>query len=53
MKFIKVDIDEFDEIALEYKVSTLPTFIRFKNGKKSGSVTGPNKGELQELFLLN
>mmetsp|Transcript_58453 Transcript_58453/g.52672 ORF Transcript_58453/g.52672 Transcript_58453/m.52672 type:complete len:227 (-) Transcript_58453:38-718(-) len=53
LKFIKVDIDEFDEIALEYKVSTLPTFMRFKNGKQSGSVRGPNKAELQELFMLN
>ena len=53
LKFIKVDIDEFDEIALEYKVSTLPTFIRFKDGKQSGAVKGPNKAELQELFMLN
>eukprot|EP01084_Bolivina_argentea_P062026 113414_1 len=33
LKFIKVDIDEFDEVALEYKVSALPTFIRFSRGK--------------------
>ena len=48
-----MDIDEFDEIALEYKVSTLPTFMRFTNGKQDGTVSGPNEEKLQQLFKLN
>jgi len=52
MKFIKVDIDEFDEIALENKVTSLPTFIRFENGTQCG-VSGPNKEKLEQLFIAN
>eukprot|EP00483_Globobulimina_turgida_P005347 UN05357 len=51
LKFIKVDIDEFDEVALEYKVSVLPTFMKFTNGAPCGFVTGPNKDQLQDLLL--
>eukprot|EP01083_Nonionella_stella_P226960 805566_1 len=52
MRFIKVDIDEFDDVALEHKVSKLPTFIKFKNGESCGSVEGPKKEELQQLFTV-
>jgi len=50
MQYIKVDIDEFDEIALEHKVNTLPTFIKFKNGQQDGFVSGPDQEALAQLF---
>ena len=50
MKFVKLDIDELDDISLEYKVSVLPTFIKFRNGKQTETVQGPKREELQSLF---
>merc|ERR1719242_355976 len=47
MKFVKLDIDKMDDISLEYKVTVLPTFIKFQNGKQTETVKGPKKEELQ------
>ena len=35
MKFCKLNIDEEMEIAQQYRVMTIPTFIVFKNGEVS------------------
>ena len=32
VNFIKVDIDQFNEIASKYQVASVPTIIYFKNG---------------------
>ena len=32
--FLKVDVDECEEVAMTYKVSCMPTFLFFKNGEK-------------------
>lgn len=32
--FLKVDVDEVDELAQEYGISAMPTFIFLKNGEK-------------------
>ena len=50
-QFVKVDIDEFDEIALDYKAVKLPSFVKFVKGEPSGTVVGPNKEELEKLFV--
>ena len=50
MKFVKVDIDELDDIALDFKVTVLPTWIKFIDGKPAESVRGPKREELQDLF---
>ena len=31
--FVKVDVDKFEELARRYGVMSIPTVIRFKNGK--------------------
>lgn len=31
--FLKVDVDECEEIAAEYEISSMPTFIFIKEGK--------------------
>lgn len=33
VKFVKVDVDEEDDLAWQYNVNSIPTFIVFKNGK--------------------
>lgn len=30
--FVKIDVDEAEEIAAEYSISQMPTFMFFKNG---------------------
>ncbi len=32
--FLKVDVDEAEEVAMEYNVSAMPTFVLIKNKKQ-------------------
>ena len=34
INFVKVDIDNFEDICREYKVMSVPTLILFENGKE-------------------
>jgi len=34
VKFVKIDVDENDKVAAEYKIRSMPTFKVFKNGKE-------------------
>ncbi|EEB12117.1 thioredoxin-2, putative [Pediculus humanus corporis] len=45
--FLKVDIDENEEIAADYDISAMPTFVFIKNGNKLDSFTGANITKLQ------
>ncbi|CDO55776.1 similar to Saccharomyces cerevisiae YCR083W TRX3 Mitochondrial thioredoxin, highly conserved oxidoreductase required to maintain the redox homeostasis of the cell,forms the mitochondrial thioredoxin [Geotrichum candidum] len=45
--FIKVDVDESPDVASEYGISAMPTFMFFKNGEKIETVIGANVGKLQ------
>lgn len=48
-KFGKVNIDESEKLAKEYKVSTIPCIVFFKNGKEIDRQTGScSEDELQE-----
>lgn len=38
--FAKLNVDEAREIAIEYNVSSVPTFLFLKNGKLIDSITG-------------
>ena len=37
MVFLKVDVDECEDIAGEYDISAMPTFVFIKKGKKVSS----------------
>lgn len=52
-KFIKVDVDEFGEIAQEYEVSSMPTVIFFKGGKVVTKVIGANPAALKQTLANN
>ncbi len=50
-KICKVNVDEQMELAKEYRVMSIPTFIVFKDGKKVKSAMGAkSKEEILELI---
>ena len=38
--FLKVNVDELDEVAQKYGVTAMPTFMSFHNSQKKGEQTG-------------
>ncbi|ABN66625.2 Thioredoxin (Trx) [Scheffersomyces stipitis CBS 6054] len=53
IQFAKVNIEVAKDIALRYKVASLPTFIYFKNGKKVDISVGVGGNRLFHLIKLN
>ncbi|GAB5030005.1 thioredoxin [Nannochloropsis oceanica] len=47
--FIKVDVDENEEVASSAGISAMPTFQVYKNGKKVGELMGAAKDKLLAL----
>lgn len=48
--FLKVDADEMSELSKEYNISSLPTFIFFKDGVIVEELRGANNIKLEELI---
>ncbi|XP_051144589.1 thioredoxin H2-like [Andrographis paniculata] len=46
--FIKIDVDEFEDVAQEFQVQALPSFVLIKKGKKVNHVVGAKKEELRK-----
>ena len=49
-RFLKVNVDTCDEIAIECSASILPTYQIYLNGKKVASLTGAKEDKLKDLF---
>ena len=47
MIFIKVDVDQAEEVSQKYDVEAMPTFIFFKDGKEVHRVVGANAEQLK------
>jgi thioredoxin 1 len=47
VNFAIVDVDELDDVASRYKVTMMPTFISFKDGKYMDSMSGINASKLE------
>ncbi|KAL6704267.1 mitochondrial thioredoxin [Coniothyrium glycines] len=47
--FVKVNVDEQRELAGQYGVTAMPTFVLFKGGKKVAEVRGADVGGLKKL----
>lgn len=45
-----MDVDECEDIAMEYNVSSMPTFVFVKNGNKVDEFAGANAGRLEETI---
>ncbi|XP_070785526.1 thioredoxin-like [Enoplosus armatus] len=46
--FLKVDVDEAEDVSSECKISCMPTFHFYKNGAKVDEFSGANKATLLE-----
>ena len=53
VKVGKVNVDEQGELAMEYRVASIPTLLLFKNGKLEKTTVGfmPKAALMQELGL--
>lgn len=51
IKFVKVDVDANSELASEYSVFSIPTFLIFKDGKVASQFVGAmgKEGFLREI----
>ncbi|EAQ92870.1 hypothetical protein CHGG_01105 [Chaetomium globosum CBS 148.51] len=47
--FVKIDTDQQKEVAQAYRVTSLPTFIIFRNGKVADKVQGADPMKLQSV----
>ena len=52
---LKVDVDDEDveEVCAEYRVSCMPTFIFFKNGKRIHRITGTAVNDIRTCIEKN
>jgi len=47
--FLKVDVDDCEDIAAEYKITAMPTFIFMKSKKQVADLTGANIDKLKQI----
>lgn len=50
VNFVKVDVDQAQDIAQEYGISAMPTFVLFKDGEPLGKIVGANPRALQQAI---
>ena len=48
--FLKVDVDETDDIAAEYQIEAMPTFVLLKNKAVVEKFSGANESKLKETI---
>ncbi|RVX08714.1 Thioredoxin H2 [Vitis vinifera] len=46
--FVKIDVDELPDVAQEFTVQAMPTFVLLKKGKEFERVIGAKKDELEK-----
>merc|ERR1711977_148922 len=51
--FIKVDVDENEEVAAECGISAMPTFHYYKNKTKVDELVGASEASLEEKIVAN
>ncbi|KAL2552327.1 Thioredoxin domain-containing protein [Forsythia ovata] len=49
--FAKIDVDELSDVAKEFAVQAMPTFVLLKQGKEVERVVGAKKDELEKKIL--
>lgn len=49
VNFLKIDVDQAGEIAQEYRIRAMPTFMFFKNGNKISAFEGADFNQLMSI----
>ncbi|KAL1554805.1 Cytoplasmic thioredoxin isoenzyme 2 [Salvia divinorum] len=49
--FVKIDVDELADVAREFAVQAMPSFVLLKQGKEVDRVVGAQKDELENKIL--
>nr|GEW54626.1 thioredoxin H2 [Tanacetum cinerariifolium] len=50
VEFIKIDVDELPEVAKDFEVQAMPTFVLVKKGKERERIVGVKKDELHRMI---
>ncbi|XP_024534986.1 thioredoxin H-type [Selaginella moellendorffii] len=50
--FVKVDVDALKDVAQDWSIQAMPTFIFIKDGKLLDKIVGANKSELQRKAAM-
>ncbi|KAH8249011.1 hypothetical protein KR032_005060 [Drosophila birchii] len=50
---LKVDVDNCEDIAMEYNISSMPTFVFIKNGVKVEEFAGANAARVEDVIKAN
>ena len=48
--FVKVDVDVATDVARDYAIQAMPTFMVFKDGQKVDGMVGANVPKLQRMI---
>ncbi|KAK6493252.1 thioredoxin-like [Huso huso] len=51
--FLKVDVDEAQDVAEACQIKCMPTFQYYKNGKKIDEFAGSNRETLEQKLMAN
>ncbi|KAF4662296.1 hypothetical protein FOL47_006318 [Perkinsus chesapeaki] len=51
--FVKVDVDESEEVAEKAGIQVLPTFMLYKGGNKVAEMSGASDAKLRDLVNAN
>jgi thioredoxin 1 len=49
VKFVKVDVDAFEDLCRQYNVSAMPTFILFKGGVEEKRFLGGSHSTIEKI----
>ncbi|RDX93290.1 Thioredoxin H2, partial [Mucuna pruriens] len=47
VEFIQIDVDQLPDVAQEFQVKAMPTFVLLKEGKEVDKIVGAKKDELE------
>ena len=48
--FFKIDVDKYEEMAKEFNIESMPTFVSLLDGKVFDTFTGANEQKLEQLI---
>ncbi|KAI3497749.1 hypothetical protein L2E82_13563 [Cichorium intybus] len=50
VEFVKIDVDELPDVAKDFEVQAMPTFVLVKKGKERERIVGVKKDELHRMI---